>query len=152
MKYGMIKLKSLRNEDIPQIIAWESERETKDFIIPYSYDKHLRNMSDPAFIYLSIVENNTMIGFIILVLDDDGTSVEFRRIVLARKNKGRGQKAVTLMEKYCKTELKRTRIWLDVFDYNEKARHIYDKLGYKQFDRTAFDGRTLLLYEKELRS
>ncbi|MBO2649734.1 hypothetical protein I6M51_10365 [Shewanella algae] len=55
-----------------------------------------------------------------------------------------------LMEEYCLNELNASRIWLDVFDINEVGRHIYQKLGYCEFDTTEVNGKRLLFMQKWL--
>jgi len=46
--------------------------------------------------------------------------------------------------------LQRRRIWLDVFASNLRARRVYAKLGYGQFDNTVLDGRPLLYLQKNI--
>jgi len=128
----------------------EQAADAKEFIIPYSYEEHRKKIGDPNFVYLKILNSDVPVGFFILVLDPDGTSVEFRRIVVSAKGRGTGQSAINGMELFCQTVLGRSRIWLDVFDFNRRARHIYEKLGYKRFGQAAHDGKRLLLYEKVL--
>ena len=100
---------------------------------------------------IRIMEKGQFAGFIILALDPDGKSVEFRRIVVSAKGRGVGQTAISEMEKFCKSELRRERVWLDVFEYNRRGRHIYEKLGYRQYGSIAHEsGKLLLLYEKDL--
>ena len=137
--------------DVDQIVAMEQAPDTTEFIIPYSASVHAENMSDPNLVYLRIMEKGQFAGFIILALDPDGKSVEFRRIVVSAKGRGVGQTAISEMEKFCKSELRRERVWLDVFEYNRRGRHIYEKLGYRQYGSIAHEsGKLLLLYEKDL--
>ena len=84
------------------------------------------------------------------MLDSEPNSVEFRRVVVSDKGKGVGQSAITAMEQFCRTQLQRTRIWLDVFEYNNRGRHIYEKLGYERYGESDHEGRRLLLYQKKL--
>jgi len=126
----------------------EQDEATVNFVMPYSQAEHLQTFSQPDILYLSIVEGNECIGFIILALDSDGVSVEFRRIVVSTKGRGYGQKAIALMEDYCKTVLGRSRIWLDVFDRNLRGIYIYEKFGYRYFKNEEKDSGTLLFYEK----
>lgn len=55
-----------------------------------------------------------------------------------------------LMEEYCLNELNASRIWLDVFAANQVGRHIYQKLGYCEFDATEVNGKRLLFMQKWL--
>ena len=123
---------------------------TSDFIIPYSVEHHRAEMHKPNVVYLSIVSEDTLLGFIILVAEDDSESVEFRRIVVASKDNGIGQSAISEMERYCVDALKCNRIWLDVFEINKRGQHIYNKLGYGQFKTGEYNGKVLLYFNKKL--
>ena len=91
-----------------------------------------------------------LLGFLILSVDTDSKSIEFRRIVVASKGRGTGQSAIKKMEHYCKHNFNCDRIWLDVFEFNERGQHIYKKMGYKQFKSGEYNGKTLLYFEKGL--
>jgi RimJ/RimL family protein N-acetyltransferase len=146
----MIELHKATIDDVPAFVAMEQAMDTTKFIVPYSRAKHERNISDPSLVYLKIIVDGVLAGFFILCLDVDGRSVEFRRIVVADKGRGVGQLAITQMENFCRTHLGRKRIWLDVFEYNQRGRHIYEKLGYEKFGETDYGSGRLWLYEKML--
>jgi len=44
-------------------------------------------------------------------------------------------------------ELGRDRIWLDLFETNERVCDVYEQCGYRPFDKSEYQGRTLLLYD-----
>ena len=77
-------------------------------------------------------------------------SVEFRRIVIAERGKGIGQQVLNQIENYCRMILKRNRIWLDVFYFNKRGIHIYEKQGYQKIDETHIDDNRAFIYEKLL--
>jgi RimJ/RimL family protein N-acetyltransferase len=58
--------------------------------------------------------------------------------------------AITLMEDFCRLQLALTRVWLNVFEFNHRGIHVYEKLGYRYFKSTELDGKVLLYYEKDL--
>nr|WP_232288054.1 MULTISPECIES: GNAT family N-acetyltransferase [Pseudoalteromonas] len=111
---------------------------------------HQQLFSESNIHYLTIHSGSEIVGFIILAVEPELKSVEFRRIVVAKKGLGIGQEAIKQMEKYVLEELCITRIWLDVFADNTRAQYIYQKLGYQQFDTMLYDNRILLLFEKHL--
>jgi len=145
-----IVLERASAEDIGAFVAMEQERDVRPFIIPYDEPKHREVMADPRVTYLRILDRDGASGFVILVLDRDGESVELRRIVVTRRERGIGQDAIAQVEHYVSEVLRRSRVWLDAFEENERARHIYEKLGYVRFGDSLQDGRRLLLYEKRL--
>jgi len=54
------------------------------------------------------------------------------------------------MEQYCAAILKANRIWLDVFETNNRGQHIYQKLGYKVYRSDQVKGISLLYMEKSI--
>ncbi|WP_298770840.1 GNAT family N-acetyltransferase [uncultured Shewanella sp.] len=147
----MIELIASCVEDIPYFVSMEQNAETIEYIIPYSHEKHISEMLKDEIVYLSILESQVFVGFIILA-NDASSSVEFRRIVIGANGRGRGlgQLAIQKMELYCQSELKAHRIWLDVFDTNLRGQYLYQKLGYQQFDQQNIDGQLLFYFEKKL--
>lgn len=136
--------------DAALFAAFEQATDTREFIIPYPENDHDQRMNAPDLRYLRILDAGSLAGFFILGLDPDGQSVEFRRIVVSRKGGGIGQLAITAMEEFCRTQLGRFRIWLDVFADNARGRHIYEKLGYERYGEAAYENRLLLLYQKNI--
>jgi RimJ/RimL family protein N-acetyltransferase len=129
----------------------EKQAHARNYINQTSLEDHQTNFNATEIVYLSI-ENyrRDLIGYFILAFECNGEDIEFRRIVVDEKHRGIGQQAIEEMEKYCKTELQRMRIWLDVYDDNSRGKHIYEKLGYVKTGEEIVDGRNLLIYIKEL--
>ena len=144
----MVEIKKAQIADLPLFVQMERAIDTSAFIIPYTYAEHCQNIANPNFVYLCILADGVLVGFFILVLDADGVSVEFRRIVVSTKGQGIGQSAIKQMEQFCRTVLGRSRIWLDVFEFNQRGRYIYEKRGYQRFGEDTHGGKRLLLYEK----
>lgn len=148
---GVISVDDTTPEQIPEIMRMEADEEIAEFVTQFSSDRHARDLRDPGVVYKSIYdEDRSLIGFIILALDPDGTSVELRRIVVAPKGNGYGGRAMTLAETVCRDEIGRDRLWLDVFESNTRARRVYERCGYRQFGTGALRGKPLLFYDKLL--
>lgn len=146
----MVRIEKAVAEDPELFAVLEQASDTEEYILPYSRDEHARKMLDPSIVYLRILDDCRLAGFIILSLGSDGKSIEFRRIVVAEKGRGIGQLAISAMEQFARRELRRSRVWLDVFEHNRRGLHIYEKLGYERFGESDYAGRKLLLYQKEL--
>lgn len=146
MRDDAITLHDTEFQELSAISEME-QGEARDFIVPYTLRKHQEEFAKPAVVYRSIRRGESLVGFVILALDPDGLSVEFRRIVVSDSGRGIGKRAVELVRELCKRELGRRRVWLDVFDSNERARHVYEKCGYSRFGLAEHEGRKLLLYE-----
>ena len=63
-------------------------------------------------------------------------------------SRGIGQAVMAATETWCREHFAVSRIWLDVFEDNARARHVYRKLGYQWFKTEPFQDRTLHFYEK----
>lgn len=137
--------------EVASFAAMEKQSHVNAFINQLSIDEHHAAFLSAEIIYLTIVgEANVLIGYFIIALEDDGSTAEFRRIVVDQKHRGVGQTAISLMEEYCRVNLQRSKIWLDVYDDNVIGIHIYEKLGY-QYDRTEMiKDRKLRFYSKSL--
>lgn len=148
---GVISINETRHDEIPAIVAMESHEDAAEFVTQFSAERHNRDLLDPGVVYKSIYDQRrTLIGFIILVLDSDGSSVELRRIVVKPIGKGYGKRAMTLIDHICRYEIGRHRIWLDVFDFNPRAMRAYEASGYQKCGTGELDGKRLLLFEKSL--
>jgi ribosomal protein S18 acetylase RimI-like enzyme len=136
-----------KREELGRICAME-QGEARNFIIPYPLDRHEAEFAKPDVVYKSISRGGQHIGFLILVLDSDARSVELRRIVVTESGRGYGKRVVSMIDDICRDEFGRVRVWLDVFETNERARHLYEQCGYRRFGESEHEGRSLLLYEK----
>ena len=140
----------MRLDELAALTAHECDTEVADYILPTALTQHRRQFARDDMVYLTIERVGRACGYFILVLESDGRSVEFRRIVVFERGAGIGQAAIARMENYCRERLGRARVWLDVFDDNARGRHVYAKLGYRHFHRQACGERWLDFYHKEL--
>lgn len=147
---GVVSIVATRSEELPEIQAMERDDDTDPYILAYSLDKHRHEFSREDIRYKSIYVSERIVGFVILVLDPDGRSVELARIVIAEKGASYGTRTMGLVEQVCTEELGRSRMWLDVFDYNARAQRVYRKCGYRLFGHKEHQGQRLELLEKEL--
>ena len=73
--------------------------EASDFIIPYALQTHREEFRKLTILYKSICQGKELVGFLILTLDPDGSSVELRRIVVSRPGHGIGKRALPFTHK-----------------------------------------------------
>lgn len=140
---------ALRN-DLPLFREMEQEEDTAEFVYAYSLEEHKKAFETPGISYLRISQDGVPIGFFLLAVEEESRSVEFRRIVIQPAARGVGQIAIRLMHQYCRDQLGCTRIWLDVFEQNARAVHVYEKLGYRRFGVEESGAKRLALYERQL--
>lgn len=146
----MIKLRKTPESELDKVIQLEAQADVNEYITPHTLEEHLTDFHDEEVTYLTIEQEGQFIGFIILVDHPEDESVECLRIALAIRGQGIGQTALKLIEEYSKTVFHAKRIWLDVFEYNARAIHVYQKLGYRRFDSAEYKGKKLLYLEKML--
>ncbi len=144
----MIRLHPTEESELTHIASLEQRDDIRQFIASDTLEKHHIKFSSDNITYLTIKDDTDFAGYMILVYEAETDSVECARLVVSKQGQGIGQQALELMEAYCKTTFQVKRIWLDVFDFNERGYHIYSKLGYQQFDTGSYQGKTLLYLEK----
>lgn len=75
--------------------------------------------------------SNNPVGYVILVgLEDADLSINIKRLVVTDKSKGYGKQALRLIKKFAFEELQAHRLWLDVKDFNLRARYVYETGGF----------------------
>ena len=137
-------------DELAYLQKMETQPHARGFINATSLTVHRTQHADPTIIYLSIIDNTELVGYFILALEANNTDVEFRRIVIDANQRGIGQRAILLMEAYCRDTLQQQRIWLDVYEDNSRGIHIYEKLGYRYDHSIRVDDRTLRFYSKDI--
>src|SRR6266851_3949945 len=128
-----LRFRSTTEQDLNYVVSLEQAEANKRFIMPWEWDQHREALSntDIAHVIIEMVEENNVIGFVLLAgLENVHQNIELRRIVIATKGKGYGKKAVQLIKKLAFEEWKAHRLWLDIFEYNHLARHLYISHGF----------------------
>ena len=148
---GALVLVDTAEAHLGRVCSMEQDEDTSPYILATPMQAHLEQLDDPSVTYKSILRaDGAMVGFVVLKLDPDGRSVELARIVVASKGLSYGSRAMSLVERVCRDQLRRSRIWLDVFEFNHRARRLYEKCGYSRFGSTEIDGKPLLLLDKQI--
>jgi len=122
---------------IERVMQLENHPEHRKFIMPYDKKRHLQCLRNEDEEHLSIVNvSREFLGFIILAgLKSIPRSMEFRRIVVADQGKGIGRECLQLICRYCFKIKAFHKLWLDVFEDNERAIKLYVSAGFQQEGR-----------------
>lgn len=118
-------------EDLEYVMKLERAEENRDFVFQNTLEEHMNNLQSPD-VMLFIAEDKETYeksAFILCRLNKSYDSFELRRIVVSSKNKGTGLELIKALMKYVFEVLRANRFWLDVFTDNERAIHLYKKLG-----------------------
>jgi len=147
----MIGIRKSSFNELKDISDMGSQNHVLKYLGKKTLETHERDFVKNTIIYLSILSSTKQLaGYIILCLKIKSKSVQLKRILVSEKYLGIGQEAIIATENYCVNKFNCSRIWLDVYGNNLKARYIYEKLDYKKFRETTQHGKTVLFYEKTL--
>jgi diamine N-acetyltransferase len=129
-----MRLRQANTHDIDFILSQESRDEYATFIILWSRDEHCKNLTNPDRRYF-IIENESeqSSGYVILSgLKSPNHSIELTRIVISEPGLGYGKNVLRILIKMVFEEYKAHRFWLDVFEHNQRARHVYQSCGFRE--------------------
>jgi diamine N-acetyltransferase len=120
--------------DIDFVVATECADDNTDFVLKWSPQQHLDALTK-ADVAHWIIETRDVdrraVGFAILAgVDPPGGTVEFKRIVMREKGSGFGREAVRLVKREAFERFRAHRLWLDVFEHNQRARALYTSEGF----------------------
>ena len=129
-----LKLLPTTAQDLQEIIEWEHHPDNSPFIGSYSLERHQEVIKDPNERHFKFInDQNSMIGYAILAgLKQENHLYELRRLVIAEKGKGYGRQSIKLIKRYCFKEAGCQRLWLDVYDFNRRARGLYLSEGFSE--------------------
>ena len=122
------------DRDISRIADLERTPEFRAFVGSWSEEEHLKILNDPDAAYL-VLEDETgqVIGFALLRgLRAEHNSLELKRIVIGVPNQGFGKKFLEVIVAKAFDEYGMHRVWLDVFETNARARHVYRAFGFHE--------------------
>ncbi len=124
---GSIRLST--HEDIPFIISCENS-ETHKYLHSWTNDVHKKNMGDKNFIYLSGLDENREIAGYSLLKKSNEKTIEYMRVASKVPNIGFGKPFMKAVLNYLIQQTSYEKIWLDVYEANERARHVYRSIGF----------------------
>lgn len=114
-------------EDVALIMKLESDN--NQFVTEYSRERHMDILKDKNYMHLSIKRKNNgkLVGLVLLFgIQDVNRVLEFRRLAISEKGAGFGRETIRIIKHFCFEQLKFHRLWLDVFDDNQRAIGLYE--------------------------
>ena len=118
--------------DIPQIIALERTAAARMFVGQWSEERHRATLAGGDALYLvSEVESGELQAYAILRgLKETSGAIELKRIVVAKPERGLGRRILEELIQIVFVDLRAHRMFLDVYEDNARARHLYESLGF----------------------
>src|ERR1700722_901645 len=129
-----MKFRSATQADIAQICALERLPEFRAMVGSWPEDQHMRMLADPGVTYI-VAEDQAggIAGFTILQgLLSEHKQVELKRLVVRTPNQGVGKQLLTEVADRAFGKHSAHRLFLDVFVTNDRARHVYEKFGFRK--------------------
>jgi diamine N-acetyltransferase len=119
-------------EDIPAIVNLERLPESSRFVGQWSEERHRATLAGPDARYF-VVESETgeLCAFAILRgLAETSGSIELKRLVVHPPGRGLGRQILAELIRMAFEKFRAHRLFLDVFDDNPRAHHLYHNLGF----------------------
>ncbi len=150
---GPLTLTDAEETDLEWILNVEDTAVQGGFVSGDSAINHQRQMADQSCLYMIAKRSDEPVGYVILrgILGGEPV-VELKRIVITKTDAGHGQGVMGLLMHKVFDEIGAHRLWLDVADDNERAQHVYRKLGFveegrlREAARRKGDWHDLVLY------
>ena len=146
-----IRLCPTTTEHLGYVLALEADPANAPYVMAWTYKQHAEAIQEPSVAHLMLIDTaDDPVGYVILAgLQDEHRGIEFKRIVVAAKERGIGSAAVALVKELAFEQRSAHRLWLDVVDHNRRARHVYQRAGFSEEgvlrDSVSIDGEHLSL-------
>jgi diamine N-acetyltransferase len=120
-------------DDIPATFALERTPMAREFVGQWSEERHHATLgSGDARYYVSETEWGELQAYAILRgIQETSRAIELKRIVVAVPERGLGRSILKELVRIAFRELGAHRLFLDVYEDNARARHIYESLGFQ---------------------
>ena len=122
----------LKEEEIPEVIEIENDKENRKFIWQGSVEEHLHEIADPDYLVLLLHEKDSLEikGYALTHFDFKSNVYEIRRIAITDKGKGYGREMLNGLVDYVFKNTNTNRIWLDTYTDNVKGICLYESAGF----------------------
>lgn len=128
----MLTLALATIDDLPDLIAWESDPDTSLWLAETGEAWHLRAMVDHDQESVLAHDAGTRVGFAVLAGLEVRDSLELRRMVVApaHRGKGWGRELLHTVVGWAYGHHSARTVWLDVKSHNHRARSLYESAGF----------------------
>lgn len=130
---SQIGFKPATELDIDYIMFEEQSTENSPYVSSWNKKEHLDTINSTTGKEFIIInkKSNMPVGFVIILgLNSNDNNILIKRLVITDKNKGFGRKTIELIKKWSFEILHAHRLWLDVKEFNERAKYLYESTGF----------------------
>jgi diamine N-acetyltransferase len=131
-----LALRESTARDLSFVTALERHADNRDFIGQWTDDEHLAAMrGEKRRVHRIIEVDGVPAGYMIWYLGPpDSPSIYLKRILVADKERGIGQRAVQAFIDEAVARGDIDFVWLLVRDWNARAQAVYRKLGFERYE------------------
>lgn len=128
-----MQLRLATTADLPAIVSLERTPFAREFIGQWSEERHRAALSSgDARYYVHEADWGEIEAYAILRgFQETSGSIELKRIVVAVPERGLGKRMLRELQHIVFGEFGAHRFFLDVFEDNARARHVYEGLGFR---------------------
>ena len=149
--------------DIPRIVALERTPGARQFVGQWTEERHRATLAGADARYLvSESDSGALLASVILRgLSEESGAIELKRVVVAEPMRGLGRRVLIDVIRMVFEDFHAHRLFLDVYEDNVRARHLYESLGFvyegkmrdaTRRDETYCDLRLMSMLENEYRA
>jgi ribosomal protein S18 acetylase RimI-like enzyme len=118
---------------------------------PKTLEQFQSEFETKNIIFLSVMSDDKVIGYVILVDEAKTNQVQLKRIVIDEQHLGSGKKVLKFIEQYCIKKLEKHTLWLDVYANNHRAIALYEKSEFIRYNDGIENGREVWFYRKSIK-
>lgn len=127
-----LRIRRAAAEDVAAIVEVEARPDYAPFINHWPAGRHAEALANPDFVYVVFEQCGVWAGYAILAgVTSPNRAVQLTRIALAQPGDGRGKQAMALLMREVFDGLGAHRFYLDLFEDNARAEHLYRSLGFR---------------------
>jgi RimJ/RimL family protein N-acetyltransferase len=129
-----MQLRPATEADLPFIVETEHAPMFSEYIGRWTSEEHAAAMREADTRYfIAQDDSGNALGYVILRgVQSEHRNIELKRVVMHSPGHGYGKQALRLLLKKVFEEFGTHRLWLDVFESNIRAQHVYRSLGFQQ--------------------
>jgi len=137
-----IVLRPMAETDLDWVVAQEGRPEFDGLVLRWPRERHAASLSDPdkrCFVIGAAADPDRdqpaqdRLGYVIMAgAQNESDSVELIRIAVIEPGRGIGALAIEAVKAFAFRDLQANRLWLDVFDDNDRARRAYMRAGFSE--------------------
>ncbi|AQG79405.1 GNAT family N-acetyltransferase [Spirosoma montaniterrae] len=126
-----LTLQPLTEADVAFAIDAENHPDNRRFVGQWTAEQYRNALADPNYQCFVFMANGERVGHCLLYdLQNPDNAVLLKRIVIQAKGNGYGRAALHELAQYTFKILKANRLWLDVRAFNDRAKSLYESVGF----------------------